>query len=55
MRNIASIGSIDARSVIRYIVYGLKLRCDFRYTLYSCKSIRELQEQYEFFKRVKRR
>ncbi|XP_070136089.1 uncharacterized protein [Drosophila bipectinata] len=52
MRKIAALGSIDASSVIRYIVDGLNLRSDFKYTLYNCKSFKELQEQYDVFERV---
>ncbi|XP_043063180.1 uncharacterized protein LOC122319644 [Drosophila yakuba] len=52
MKKIASLGNIDARSVIRYVVDGLNMRSDFRYSLYSCKSYKELQEQYEVFDRV---
>jgi len=49
MKNIASLGNIDACSVIRYVVDGLNMRSDFRYSLYSCKAYKELQEQYEVF------
>jgi len=52
MKQISSLGNIDARSVIRYVVDGLNMRSDFRYSLYSCKSNKELQEQYEVFDRV---
>jgi len=51
MKQISSLGNIDARSVIRYVVDGLNMRSDFRYSLYSCKSNKELQEQYEVFDR----
>ncbi|XP_030380680.1 uncharacterized protein LOC115628653 [Scaptodrosophila lebanonensis] len=47
MKKIAAIGDIDTQSVIRYVVDGLQMKSDFKYTLYSCKSFRELQEQYE--------
>nr|XP_036677706.1 uncharacterized protein LOC118878788 [Drosophila suzukii] len=52
MKKIASLGNIDARSVIRYVVDGLNMKSGFRYSLYSCNSYKELQEQYEVFDRV---
>jgi len=52
MKKIASCGNIDVRSAIRYVVDGLNMRSDFRYSLYSCKSYKKLQEQYEVFDRV---
>ncbi|XP_070144931.1 uncharacterized protein [Drosophila kikkawai] len=52
MKKIASLGNIDVRSVIRYVVDGLSMRSDFRYSLYCCKTYKELQEQYEMYERV---
>lgn len=52
MKKIAALGSIDVRSVIRFIVNGLSPRTDFKYTLYSCKSFKKLRYQYEVFKEV---
>jgi len=52
MKKIAELGNIKARSVLRYVVDGLSMRSDFRYSLYSCKFYKELQEQYEVFDRV---
>ncbi|XP_070141632.1 uncharacterized protein [Drosophila kikkawai] len=52
MKKIASLGNIDVRSVIRYVVDGLSMRSDFRYSLYCCKTYKELQEQYEVYERV---
>lgn len=42
MKKIASLGKIEEHSVIRYVVYGLNMRSDFRYSLYRCKSSKEL-------------
>ncbi|XP_068143457.1 uncharacterized protein [Drosophila tropicalis] len=55
MRKLAAVGDVDVQSVIRYIVDGLQLKSDFRYTLYGCKSFQELQEQYAVYERVAER
>jgi len=52
MKKIASLGNIEARSFIRYVVDAQNMRSDLRYSLYSCKSYKELQEQYEVFDSV---
>ncbi|XP_022225821.2 uncharacterized protein LOC111076370 [Drosophila obscura] len=52
MKRIASHGTTDPESVIRYIVDGLKLKTDYKYTLYGCTSYKQLKEKYEIYERT---
>lgn len=54
MKRVAARSNIDTHSVIRYIVGGLQLKDEFKYNLGSCKSYKELQDQYEVYERVVR-
>ncbi|XP_014759408.2 uncharacterized protein LOC26514645 [Drosophila ananassae] len=49
MKRIAARGVIDTESVIKYVVDGLNLKSDFKFTLYGCSSFKELREKYEVY------
>ncbi|XP_033251130.1 uncharacterized protein LOC117190179 isoform X2 [Drosophila miranda] len=52
MKRIAARGTTDTESVIRYIVDGLNLKTDYKYTLYGCSSYKQLREKYEIYERT---
>ncbi|XP_033254530.1 uncharacterized protein LOC117194003 [Drosophila miranda] len=52
MKRIAARGTTDTESVIRYIVDGLSLKTDYKYTLYGCSSYKHLREKYEIYERT---
>ncbi|KAH8405575.1 hypothetical protein KR215_003217 [Drosophila sulfurigaster] len=49
MKCIAARGVIDIQSVIKYVVDGLNLKSDFKFTLYGCSTFKELREKYEVY------
>jgi len=53
MKRIAARGTLDTESVIRYIVDGLRLKTDYKYTLYGCSSYKQLKEKYEIYERTR--
>ncbi|XP_070141607.1 uncharacterized protein [Drosophila kikkawai] len=56
MRQIAAlVDGVDVMSVIRYIVDGLNIKNEYKYSMYSCKSYDELQSQYAIFEQMTQR
>ena len=53
MRKIAAAGKIEDKSVIRYIVDGLRVKPDLKYNMYNAKTYKQLREQYEIYDRIK--
>jgi len=53
MKRVAARGTLDTESVIRYIVDGLRLKTDYKYTLYGCSSYKQLKEKYEIYERTR--
>lgn len=52
MKKIAALGYIEDISVIRYIVDGLPIKSELKYSLYNAKNFKELRDQYEILERV---
>ncbi|XP_037927320.1 uncharacterized protein LOC119667324 [Teleopsis dalmanni] len=52
MRNIGATGSVEQKSVIQYIVDGIKGRPENKMTLYAAKNYLELEEQIEIYERI---
>lgn len=53
MRKLAAAGNIEDVSIIRYIVDGLRIKSEFKYSFYNAKSFKELREQYSIYERIK--
>lgn len=53
MRKLAASGKIEDISIIRYIVDGLRIKSEWKYSLYNAKTYKELREQYSIFERIK--
>lgn len=54
MRKIAFLGDIDEKSVIQYIVDGVRGKPEQKIGLYSAKNFTQLKEQFEIYDRIQK-
>ncbi|XP_036342270.1 meiosis-specific nuclear structural protein 1-like [Rhagoletis pomonella] len=53
MKKLAALGNVEEKAIIRYVVDGLKVRSEIKYSFYEAKTIKELKEKHEMFEAAK--